>query len=180
MKKAIIFHGTDCKPEDFWYMWLKKQLEVNGYEVKLPYYPDMNRVPISEYRSRIARQFNLDENTVLIGHSAGVPLILSLLEHANQKIALAVMVAGFSEPLPGEKDVILQDTYDWNKIKRHSNDFIFINSDNDPWGCDDKQGKRMQEYLGGKLVILHDGHFGSTSLNQPYKEFPLLKQLILS
>ncbi len=179
MKKAIIFHGTECKPEDFWYMWLKRQLEDNGYEVQLPYYPDMNRVPIDEFRPRVINQFKLDESTVLIGHSAGVPLILSLLEHTDQSIALAVMVAGFSEPLPGEKDIILQDSYSWEKIKKHAKNFIFINSDNDPWGCDDRQGRKMQEKLGGKLIIRHDGHFGSTSLNQTYKEFPLLKELIL-
>ncbi len=179
MKKAIIFHGTECRPEDFWYMWLKQQLEANGYSVELPYYPDMNRVPISVFAPRVMSQFELDEETVLIGHSAGVPLILTMLEHSDQKVALAVMVAGFSEPLSGGKDVILQDSYDWKKIKQNASRFIFINSDNDPWGCDDSQGKRMHEKLGGKLIIRHDGHFGSISLNQPYKEFPLLKKLIL-
>lgn len=179
MNNATIFHGTECKPEDFWYRWLKEQLEAAGYSVELPYYPDMNRVPVAEFLPKVLKATTLNSKTVLIGHSAGVPLILSMLEHTNQKIALAVMVAGFSEALPGEKDVILQDHYNWEKIKEHADEFIFINSDNDPWGCDDKQGKRMQEKLGGKLIVKHDGHFGSHSLNRPYKEFPLLKELIV-
>jgi predicted alpha/beta hydrolase family esterase len=107
MNNAIIFHGTECKPSDFWYVWLKQQLETAGYKVELPYYPDLNRVPIKDFLPKIVRNHSLDNKTVLIGHSAGVPLILSMLEQSSQKIALAVMVAGFVEPLSGTKDVIL-------------------------------------------------------------------------
>lgn len=32
MKHAIIFHGTDCQPDDFWYGWLKGELEKLGYD----------------------------------------------------------------------------------------------------------------------------------------------------
>lgn len=179
MKKAIIFHGTDCKPEDFWYQWLKEELEKSGYQVELPYYENMNRVPIAEFLPEIMERFPLDERTVLIGHSAGVPLILAMLEKTDQKINKAVLVAGFSEPLAGGRDVILQEDYAWQKIKGSAQDFIIFNSDNDPWGCDDKQGKRLQENLGGKLIIKHDGHFGSTTMKQPYKEFPELLEEIL-
>lgn len=179
MKNAIIFHGTDCKPDDFWYMWLKQQLEAAGCNVELPYYKDMNKVPIAEFLPRVVRELELNSGTVLIGHSAGVPLILSVLENSGQKIAKAVLVAGFSEPLAGDRDVILQESYNWEKIKQHAAEFITINSDNDPWGCNDTQGKKIFDRLGGTLVIRHDGHFGSHSQNQPYKEFPLLKTLIL-
>jgi len=179
MKNAIILHGTECKPEDFWYMWLKKELEDNGYRVELPYREDMNRVPIAEYLPHIMAEHTLDDETILIGHSSGVPLILSMLQATSQKIHKAVLVAGFSEPLPGTHDVILQENYDWDMIKQHAREFIIINSDNDPWGCDDKQGRKLFDNLGGTLVIRHDGHFGSNTMNQPYKEFPLLKTLTL-
>lgn len=179
MKNAVIFHGTGCKPQDFWYMWLKDQLKTSGYKVELPYYPDINRTPILEFLTKVMRELSLNSETVLIGHSAGVPLILSILERIDQKIAQAVMVAGFSKPLEGERDVVLQESYDWGKIKEHASDFVFINSDNDPWGCDDKQGRHMYDKLGGTLIIRHDGHFGSADQNQPYKEFPLLKKIII-
>lgn len=179
MKRAIIFHGTDCKPEDFWYQWLKTELEKEGYQVDLPYYKDMNRVPIAEFLPGVMKRFPLTEETLLVGHSAGAPLILAMLEKTDQRIHKAVLVAGFSEPLSGDRDVILQDSYDWKKIKQGAKNFVFFNSDNDPWGCDDKQGKRMHDNLGGKLLIRRDGHFGSTSMNQPYQEFPeLLKECL--
>ena len=77
-------------------------------------------------------------------------------------------------------DDIIKKSYDWEKIKAHSEEFVFINSDNDPWGCDDIQGRRMLDKLGGvQIVMKGEGHMGSVSRNQPYKEFPLLKKIIL-
>ena len=53
MKNAIIFHGTDCKPEDFWYSWLEDRLEEKGYKVDLPHYSDINRTPIKEFIPKV-------------------------------------------------------------------------------------------------------------------------------
>ena len=121
----------------------------------------MNRIPIADFLPGVMQQFPLDKDTILVGHSAGAPLILALLEKSNQKIHKAVFVAGFSEQLAGDPDLILQESYDWQKIKEHAHSFIIFNSDNDPWGCD-------------------DGHFGSITMNQPYKDFPELLSEVLS
>jgi predicted alpha/beta hydrolase family esterase len=76
---------------------------------------------------------------------------------------------------------ILQEKYNWEKIKSHVKDIIFINSDNDPWGCNDAEGRFMFDLLGGTLIIKHgEGHMGSDMFHQPYKEFPLLVKLIES
>jgi len=80
--------------------------------------------------------------------------------------------------LPNGPKTILQDKYDWQKIKEHCQDFVFINSINDPWGCNDKQGRIMFDNLGGTLVINQEGHMGSDTFHQPYKEFPLLIKLL--
>lgn len=70
------------------------------------------------------------------------------------------------------------DSYDWQKIKVNSENFIFINSINDPWGCDDRHGRELLSRLGGMIIINHEGHMGSDAYHQPYKEFPLLVKLI--
>lgn len=73
----------------------------------------------------------------------------------------------------------MKSSYDWNKIKNNAKKYITINSDNDPWGCDDKEGRKIYEKVGGMQIVLHgEGHMGSDSFNQPYKEFPLLVKLI--
>ncbi len=177
MSKVIIFHGTECKPEDFWYSWLKKELEEQGHTVQLPYYEDINRAPISQFVQKVIDDFEYDDDTVLVGHSAGVPLILSILERLDITIQQAVLVAGFTSILDDETpEPILQSNYNWSKIKSSSRDFVILNSTDDPWGCDDRQGRKMFDELGGTFIIRKDGHFGS-SKDPDYKEFPLLLQL---
>lgn len=58
-------------------------------------------------------------------------------------------------------------------------DLIFINSDNDPWGCNDKEGLYMWKHLGGTLILREgEGHMGSDSFHQPYIRFELLEKLL--
>jgi len=179
-KKVIIFHGTDCKPSDYWYSWLGEQLKNRGYKVEIPSYPNINHETINTFLPRVLGNHTFDENTVIVGHSAGGPLILSILENIDVVIPQAILVAGFSYRLPGEEsDPVLQKSYNWERIKQHIQDIIFINSVNDPWGCDEKQGRFMFDKLGGTQIIRNDGHFGSTTYNQPYKEFPLIESLII-
>ncbi len=179
-KKLFIFHGTDCTPSDYWYSWLGEQLKSRSYKVEIPSYPDINHEPIHDFLPRVLGNHNFDEETVIVGHSAGGPLILSILENIDVVIPKAILVAGFSYRLPDEElDPVLQNSYNWDKIKQHAQDIIFINSVNDPWGCDDKQGRFMFDKLGGTQIIRNDGHFGSTTYNQPYKEFPLLERLVV-
>lgn len=180
--KVIIFHGTDCSPDNkfYWYKWLKEELEAHGYSVETPHYKDINHESIKTFLPKVLAAHDFNEDTILVGHSAGSPLILSILENVNVRVKLSVLVAGYSMQLPGEeKDPILQDSYDWQKINKCSEDFVFINSVNDPWGCDDKQGRMLFDNLGGTQIIRNEGHFGSESQDLPYTEFPLVRDIIL-
>lgn len=180
MKNAIIFHGTDCKPTDYWYPWLQKELENTGYKVAVPYYPEINHESIDTFLPKTLASHKFDEETVLVGHSAGGPLLLSILESIETPVKQAILVAGYSRrPENKQLDPVLQKNYDWQKIKNSVSDIVFINSINDPWGCDAEQGRFMFDQLGGTQIIRNDGHFGSTTYNQPYPRFPLLKTLIL-
>lgn len=122
------------------------------------------------------------EDTVIIGHSAGAPLVLSVLENINVTVRKAILVAGFARPLRGDKGVplpILQPSYDWNKIKKAAKDIIYINSENDPWTIDQEEGLYMWRKTGGTLIVREgDGHMGSDSFKQPYTRFPLLEKLL--
>lgn len=118
------------------------------------------------------------EETIIIGHSTEASLILSILENIDKKIKQAILVSGYAQPLPEKEGLKREGKFNWSVIREHLQDIIFINSDNDPWGCDDKQGRIMFDNLGGTLIIKHEGHMGSTTYNQPYREFPLLLKLI--
>ena len=181
MKNAIILHGTGCNPESFWQPYLKSELEKRDYEVWVPALPNADTPDLKEWLPT-ALQGNYTSETVLIGHSAGCPLILSVLENLEQPIKQAILVAGYARKKGSmEEELILQNDYNWEKIKNNVGDIVFINSDNDPWGCNDVEGRHMFDHLGGTLIIKHgEGHMGSEKFNQPYKEFPLLVKLIES
>ena len=180
MKNAIILHGTGCNPRSYWIPYIKKYLEKNGYDVWVPQLPDSENPDLKKQLPFILANGKFNKDTILIGHSAGGPLAISVLEHISVKINKAILVAGYARIKGSKKpEKILQKEYDWNKVKTNVKDMIFINSDNDPWGCNDVEGRYMLDNIGGILIMPYgEGHMGSDSFKQPYKEFPLLKRLL--
>ncbi len=181
MRNVVILHGTSETKDSFWFPWLTYQLEAKGYTVSLPTLPDPYYPDIKKWLPVALKEIYTPE-TILIGHSAGAPLQLSVLENIDVKIKQAILVAGYARPKSDnpQPEPILQDSYNWEKIKSHVQDLILINSDNDPWGCNDVEGRFILDSLGmGKLIIIKgEGHMGSDRFNQPYKEFPFLLKLI--
>lgn len=175
-RTAIIFHGTGAHPDVVWLPWLRERLTKRGYAVQAPHYPTLNAEPISTFLPKVLANDTFDENTVLIGHSGGAALLLAILEHIDTPVAQAVLVAGYSTPPNTNDEPVLQDEYDWAAITAHVRDIYFINSINDPAGCDDRQGRRMFDMIGGTQIIRNDGHFGDE--NQPYPTFELVDRLI--
>jgi len=179
MKNAIILQGAGETQESFWLPYVKKELEKRKYKVWLPQLPGIDNPQLREILPFVLKNGKFTEETVIIAHSAGCPLILSVLEKINVKVKQAILVAGYFSPLPGGANDILQEKYEWKKIKSRVENIVFINSADDPWGCDDKQGKKMFDKLGGTLIIkCGEGHMGSDSFNQPYREFPLIIKLV--
>ena len=175
-RKAIIFHGTGANPDVVWLPWLREQLTKRGYTVEAPHYPDLNVEPIATFAPKVLANHTFDENTVLVGHSGGAAALLAILQHIDTTVSQAVLVAGYCTKPNTNDEPVLQDEYDWATIKSHVRDIYFVNSRNDPFGCDDQQGRVMLDRLGGTQIIRDDGHFGDG--NQPYPTFELLDHLI--
>jgi len=180
MKNAIILHGTGCNPNSFWQPSIKKFLEKKGYEVWVPVLPDTDKPDLKKQLPFVLGGGKFNKNTILIGHSAGSLLVLSILEKIGVTIYKAILVAGYTKIKDKDDNpLILQKQYNWKKIKKNVKDIIFINSSNDPWGCDDKEGLFLFKHLGGTLIIREgEGHMGSDTFKQPYRTFPLLEKLL--
>lgn len=178
MKNAIILLGTGDSPRLYWFPYLAENLKRRGYRVWSPQLPNANEPNLQDWLPFVLKNGKFNKNTVLIGHSAGSQLILSILENINVKINKAILVSGYAEPLPAIRGYKKARKFNWFKIRKHAKNLFYINSDNDPWGCTDKQGRIMFDMLGGTLIILHEGHMGSTKYKQPYKKFPLLINLL--
>lgn len=179
MKNAIILHGTGGTPKSYWFPNIKQFLEKKGYDVWIPQLPTPNHPDLKIQLPFLLESDKINGGTILIGHSAGCPLILSILENIDFKINKAILVSGFYTPLDNDPEPIVQEKYDWKKIKKNCKEFIFINSDDDPWGCNQKQAQGMFDNLGGTMILRHgEGHMGSDHYNQPYNKFPLLEKII--
>ncbi len=178
-KNAIGFHGTAETPLSFWLPYIKTELEKKEYRVSIPQLPDAEHPQLDKWLPTALRE-TYTSDTVIFGRSAGCPLVLSILEQIPVQVKLVVLVAGYITPLhSSEVNDVLSHTYHWKQIREHAKQFMFINSDNDPWGCTDLQGRMMMENLGGTLVVPKgEGHMGSDTYHQPYAEFPLLLKLI--
>ena len=175
-RNAIIFHGTGADPETVWLPWLGRRLTERGYAVTIPHYPGMNIEPVATLLPKVLAGHDFDEDSVLVGHSGGAAFLLALLEHIDVTVAQAILVAGYWTQPNTEDEPVLQASYDWEAIRAHARDLVFINSVQDPYGCDATQGRAMFDRLGGTQIIRNDGHFGD--YDQPFKTFDLLDRLI--
>ncbi len=184
MKRAVLMHGNGGSDQDyFWFEDTKKYLEEHGYEVSWPLLPGTDAVPDLVKTVEYAKlHAPLSDGDVAIGHSSGCPAILYWLQTTNVHLKQVVLVSGlYSQDVTNEynKDMLPQGDFDYSKISSKAEEFVFINSDNDPWWCDDKQARPVAERLGAKFILAEgQGHMGSGSFNQPYREFPLLKELL--
>nr|WP_207619624.1 alpha/beta hydrolase [Nocardioides sp. IC4_145] len=175
-RKAILFHGTGAHPDVLWLPWLRKRLTERGYSVEARHYRDLNSEPIATFLPKVLANHTFDADTVLVGHSGGAALLLAVLEKIDTKVDQAILVAGYCTQPNAEEEPVLQDDYDWAAIRAHVRDLYFINSRQDPYGCDDNQGRAMFERLGGTQIVRDDGHFGD--MDQEYASFELLDRLI--
>ena len=178
MKNAIILDGGYSNPKHYWYPSIKRFLKKRGYSVWTPQLPGAEP-DLKNWLPFILKGDNFNQDTVLIAHSLGAALVLAILEKINVKIKKTILIAGFSTPRGNFKEKMLLTKYNWRIIKSHTNEFIIMNSKNDPWGCDDKQGINIWKHLGGTLILLEkEGHFGSEKNHQSYKRFNLLEKLL--
>ncbi len=183
MKTAYLLHGTGGSGTDyFWFDDTKTYLESKGYSVWWPSLPNTHKPELNDsiyFLENNAPPF--DEETIMIGHSSACPLLLSFMQYMKVQIKQVILVAGYYDKFEDNDvaNLMLEPTYDWASIQEASDEIIMINSDNDPWDCTDQKARASALRLGAPLILTSgQGHMGSTTFEQPYREFDLLKRLI--
>ena len=191
MKKRIfIAHGWDGYPEEGWFPWLKKELEVKGFEVFVPQLPDTENPRIQKWVSKLSETVGIpDEQTYFVGHSMGCQTIARYLESLPKgvKIGGVVFVAGFFKRLTGVEDEPGNDEtvkhwlgapINFEKVKSQINKSIAIFSDNDPYVPFDNQDD-FKTKLGSKIIVEHQkGHFSGS--RDGAIELPIVVESILN
>jgi len=103
MKKAILIHGWGNKQEFYdpkyptpsnshWFPWLSKQLmihDIHAIAIEMPnsYYPEY------EIWEKELERFELDPDTILIGHSCGSGFIVRYLSENDIRVGKVFLVA---------------------------------------------------------------------------------------
>jgi predicted alpha/beta hydrolase family esterase len=174
-KRVFIIHGWDGYPEEGIFPWLKKELQNRNFIVFNPLMPNPLKPQIDIWVQYLKEQVGLpDEKTILFGHSIGAQTILRYLESLPDGIRIngAVFLAGWvhltDEAYEVDEDIEiakpwLQTPINWSEIKSHSNKFISIFSDNDPY-VPISDAKIFKSKLGAKVIIEHEKeHFNGSS-----------------
>jgi len=187
MKNALILHGAGNNSQGNWFPWLKGELEKRGYKVWTPDLPNSDEPNQEDWLKTIFSnsEWQFNEDSVIIGHSAGATLILRILEQLpeEEKVEKAILVAGVVElgtkpEFFQYKKSLVERPFDWEKIKKSAKEFCFVCSDNDPYQCGADQGKIMQRHLGGELIVkTGEGHF-NLEKGEEYKQFSLILDLL--
>ena len=167
---VFIFHGTEGYPEENWFPWMKEQLEAKGCKVIVPQFPSPPEIPakISEWFEVFNKyQEDINENTIIIGHSLGGVFALRVLEQLKQPIR-AVFFVGTPigvQPIKNyDRDSSFTGfAFNWSAIKSNSKHFDVFQSDNDPY-VSLGNGEQLAKELGVELTFISNaGHFNESA-----------------
>ena len=176
----LMIHGIYGKPEENWFPWLKKELEMKAHEVIIPRFPTPIGQTLENWLKVMKHhEDKINEDTVLIGHSLGATFILDYLEQADREVRAAILVSGWHEnienPFKKLNNTFVDKKFAWNKIAENCEEFIVIGSDNDEYIPEDVT-RRLSFKLDAELHIIHNG--GHLNADSGYKKFPLLLDVI--
>lgn len=190
MKTAILVPGRPDKDEyynphtfsfsdTFWFPWLKKQLQVRDIQA-VAIEPPRPWQPRYELWKKEFERFDIREDTILVGHSAGAGFIVRWLsENKDKRVGKVILVAPWLNP----EDNPVSDTADFfhfqidPEIAARTKGITVFNSDDD------------QETVQKSVAMLREqaanidyrgfsgnGHFW----DERTREFPELLECILS
>jgi len=173
-KRAFIVHGWDGYPEEGWFPWLKKELEIRGFEVSIPQLPDAAHPHIDTWVPALAHAVGTpDEETYFIGHSMGCQTIIRYLETLPKGVSVggAVFVAGFLLPITNlerDADSVAIDRewstapLDVKKAASHLSNSVALFSTNDPYVSLENR-KDFKKKLKSEVITLEGrGHFSGS------------------
>lgn len=101
MKNVIILHGIPDTNESFvlptWINWLKQNLSLKTISAEIPELSNLQKPNYSEWRL-VFEQFKINDETILIGHSAGGGFIIRYLAENNISVDKVILVAPWLDP----------------------------------------------------------------------------------
>ena len=108
MKNAIIIHGmpskesyyvagADAQSNSHWLPWIQQQLIVRDVLAQTPEMPKPYE-PNYDAWLKVFNQFEVNDNTILIGHSCGGGFLAKWLTENDVKVKKVILVAPWIDP----------------------------------------------------------------------------------
>jgi len=186
MKNAVIIHGMPSKEEylnpenlspshNHWFPWLQHQLLLNGILAQTPEMPEPYDAKYQDWEA-VFEQFQLSEETILVGHSLGGGFLVRWLSEHDVKVGRVVLVAPWLDPNK-ELPEFFDFSIDPALASRTKDLTVFISADDDKEELD--SAARLEKEIDGLTVkrFKDKGHFILEHMGT--EEFPELRDYIL-
>ena len=145
MRTAIILHGKPSREDYFnveredaqsnahWLPWIQRQLLLNGILTQALELPEPYE-PVYENWKLVFERFDVNKDTILIGHSCGAGFLIRWLSENKVNVGKVALVAPWLDPDHKLSTGFFNFEIDTEVPKRTADVSIFISSDDDSEG----------------------------------------------
>ncbi|EFK96347.1 conserved hypothetical protein [sediment metagenome] len=180
---CIIIHGCPSDAEKamnsqtrtydkHWMPWTKQQLISKGIKVETPLMPEPWQPDYEKFKKEFEK-YNINKNSVLVGHSCGCAFLVRWLGETKKNISKLILVAPWK--IPDKGDELRKNFYIYpidKTIKNRVKKIVLFTSDDE-----EENGKKSlriyNKDLDGKIIELK-GHGHYTLGNMKTEKFPEL------
>jgi len=187
-KNCIIIHGCPSDKEKamspekrtydkHWIPWIKNELITRKITTQTPLMPEPWNPHYDKFKQEFEK-YEVNENTILIGHSCGCAFLVRWLGETKQKISKLILVAPWK--IPDKNDEWRKEFYLYpidQSIKNRVNKITMFTS-NDEYEEGKKSLKMYHQVLDGQIIELKGmGHYTMGSMGTT--KFPELLEIVL-
>lgn len=188
MSNAIILHGLPSKAEYYsdkypsasnshWLPWLQKQLMIHDIKADTPEIPHTYNPTYETFVDEVER-FEINANTMLVGHSLGAGFWLRYLSERPQIYVNKVVLVGPWLNLDHEYDISFFNFEIDQTLASRTNELIVFSSDNDGEPMHRSVQFIKQNLPSVTIRAFHDyGHFTLDSMKT--NAFPELLDVLI-
>jgi len=109
----LILHGYTGHIDRNFLPWIKKELESQGCSVQTPQLPNTDNPSEDEQVSYVIENCDIDENTVIVGHSLGAIVAMRVVERLEQDVRSLVLVAAALSPDFSDTEKSYHQSFSW-------------------------------------------------------------------
>ncbi len=187
---CIIVHGSPNKDRtnepDYvpdskkgWLLWIKGKIEEGGIKCEVPQMPTPWHPKYSEWK-KVIEKLKINEDTILIGHSAGGAFLVRYLDENKKKIYKLILVS------PGkagkESRETLSDLYgkkSHEQIKKYVKEQIIIFTSEEDHSYHIESAYDYGKEFNAKVIKLGKGFGHFTTSGMKTEKFPELLEEVL-